>query len=492
MFKYDSNRGNIMIKKRVVNFKSVLFLLFVILFLSSVNAAGIIVSSSKVEGSVEVGGEAVHILKIKNTELRDGTYKLKPDDFSVVPFSDAVEDIFFEPSSSVLIPAGGEAEVKVRTKFLDSVRPDRNYITRIIITSPIDPNIRKEVALTTYVIPSVDLIDIETVLPSEIVPGKKNEILINLTNKGKEDLNDLDIFYSSSIFNLEDMVSLGGFEKRTIKSDLEIDPLTEKGEYTLSIRLFKDGKIKGSRSFKFAVGQNPDLRERELFTKGFLSSTVEIVRENEGNTEISRVVSYPITSFQRLFTTTEPIGKIINDEKGMRYEWEFTVPPGSIYRIVINTSYRWLFFSILIVLLAIGTVVYLRQKNIIIKKSVFKINESKEGISELKILLHIKNRTHKEIYNIKVIDLLPKVIKPESDFGTLKPSKIQQGTVGMRLIWEIDKLDPGEERIISYKISSKLPLVGKIGLPSALVQYYGKGKRLINVKSNRLVFTRKE
>ncbi len=490
MFKYNkAHKINMVNKGSLV---LLIALIFTILVVINVNAAGLVISSSKVEGSVEPGGTAIHIIKIKNTELRDKTIKLKPEDFGVAPFSDAVENVFFEPGSNVIVSVAGEVEIKVKTKFLETVRPDRNYITKVLIRSPIDPQLREEVALTTYVIPSVELVEIELGLPKEMTPGKKNEILINLTNKGKDDLENLDIFYSSTIFNLEDRISLKGFEKKTIKFNLEIDPLIQKGEYTLSVRLFKDGKIKGSKSLKFYVGENPSLRESDLKTRGFLSTTVEIVRENEGNTEISKSVSFPVTSFQKLFTTTDPKGKFVSDENGMRYEWEFTVPPGSIYRITVKTDYRWLFFSLVALLLIIIFVIYLKRRNVSVKKSVFKITESKDGVTELKILLHVKNKTHKEIYNLKIIDLLPKVIKPESDFGTLKPSKIQQGTAGMRLIWEIDKLDPGEERIISYKVSSKLPLVGKMMLPPALVQHYGKGKRLINVRSNRLIFSGRE
>src|SRR3989344_7880726 len=354
--------------------KSLLFILIFAVLLSSVTAAGIVVSVSKIEGSVEVGGEAVHILKIKNTDLRDKALKLKPEDFGVAPFSDAVEDVFFEPSSTVIIPAGGEAEVKVRTKFLESVKPDRNYITKVIIKSPTDLNLKEEIALTTYIIPSAELIDIETTL-LEMIPGKKNEVLINLKNKGKNDLDDLDIFYSSSFFNLEDKVSLKGFEKKTIKFNLEIDSLIGKGEYTLSIRLFKDRKIQGSKSFKFTVGENPRVNEKDLKTKGFLSSTVEIIRENQGNTEVSKQISFPVGNFQKYFTKTDPIGKFIKDETGQRYQWEEMIQPGSTLRIVVITDYRWLFFSTIAILLVIGFIIYLRKKKIIVKKSVFKISE---------------------------------------------------------------------------------------------------------------------
>ena len=473
--------------------KLLLVLSLILIFSSLITAANILVTTSKIEGSVEPGSEAVHIIKIKNRDIRDNTFQLKSETFAIAPFSDIVENIIFEPSSAVLIPSNQEREVKVKIKFLDSVKPDRNYITKILIKALTDPGIKEETSLTTYIIPSVELIEIDAILPGEIIPGEKSEILVNLTNKGASNLENLEIFYSSSIFNLEDETSLAPFENKLLKFNLEIDPLTAKDEYSLTIRLFKDDKIKGSKNFEFSVGQNPDLRERELITKGFLSSTIEIVRENEGNVEIERTVSYPISLLATWFTKTNPPTEIIVDETGRRYEWNFNIPPGSIYRIEIQTDYKWLFFSIVAILLFIIAVFYLKQKNIFLKKEIFKIGETKTGVSELKILLHIRNKTYKEIYNVKVIDLLPRFFNLEQDFGTLKPTKMQESmTGGFRLIWQIEKLEPGEERVISYKVNSKLPLVGRNMLPAALVQYFGRGKRLVNVKSNRLVFMTKE
>ena len=106
----------------------------------------------------------------------------------------------------------------------------------------------------------------------------------------------------------------------------------------------------------------------------------------------------------------------------------------------------------------------------------------------MKVLLHLKNKSLKEIYNIKILDFLPRYLHGNIEYGTLKPANVQEGNSGRRVVWEIPKIDPDEERIVSYKVKSKLKLVGKQELSQAAVQYYGRGKRLINVSSNRARF----
>ena len=143
---------------------------------------------------------------------------------------------------------------------------------------------------------------------------------------------------------------------------------------------------------------------------------------------------------------------------------------------------------ILLIIIGMFVFYYFKGKTITISKTLFKIKDEKDDVTELKILLHVSNNTDMEVHNIKVIDILPNLIKPTPDFATLKPERIQKGPKGMRMIWNIPKLEIHEERVISYKVHSRLPLVGEVELPAALVQYKTRGHKLVSVKSNKLGF----
>ena len=468
----------------------VLFLLLLVYHISSVTAASIIATASEGDRVVQAGGEATFILTLKNTQLREDSFTLRVDDFSVAPFSDVIERVSFEPSSLIKIPANNEKQVTVKIAFLETARVDKNYVTDVTIKSTTNSELSTTVGLSTYVISPRDVIDIMLTMPPSLIPGRKETLIAIFTNNANIDFEKLDIFYTSPVFNAEDTVRLSSLDKKELPLLLTLDSLTTPGDYSLIVRVFEEGKIKGSKSFPFSVGLNPDLREVEESRRQFLRNNVEIVRENEGNTIVSKTVKYPLGYVQYLFTRTSPSGELVIVNGQRMYQWVFDIPPGDIYRIEIVTDYRTPFFTFVGILNFIALFFYFRQKNIQIKKSVFKVHEPKDaqGVTELKILLRVKNRTHKEMYHVKIIDLLPRTIKLDMEFGTLKPVKIEEGTMGMRLLWELDKLDPGDERVLTYKVKTKLSIEGKFTLPAAVAQYYGRKKRIVNVKSNELVY----
>ena len=125
------------------------------------------------------------------------------------------------------------------------------------------------------------------------------------------------------------------------------------------------------------------------------------------------------------------------------------------------------------------------SKDVSIKKRVFKVrHDEDEDEVELKVLLHVKNKKDKEVKEVRVIDLIPNLIIPTKEYGTLKPDRLQKGSKGLRLVWEIQSLEPGEERIISYKVRSKLHVFGSITFPQASVLYTNEKGAVVNVRSN--------
>ena len=462
-------------------------MLFLVLLLPiQVYAAGIKVTVTKEQDVVEPGGAAFFSIKITNKQIREDTFQLKANTFLIAPFSDDVESVFFLPKSTVTIPTNQEEIVTAKVVFADTVRTDRTYVIPIEVISLTNSKVRETLEPTIYVISPKEVVNIGIEDIGTVIPGRENLIKIVLRNNANVDLTNIDIFYTSSVFSLEEKVSLNAFEEKEVELNLQLDPLIEEGEYSLAVRLYEGDKMRGSDSFDFFVGENPDITEREKVDRGFLSYRVEVVRENEGNTEIERTVKYPIGSFQKLFTKTNPEGALVED--GKFYEWTFKIPPGDIVRIEIETDYKLPFFIVLAILILIGIILYVRKKDLKLVKEVFKIKADESGVGEVKVLLHLKNKSSREIYNIKILDFLPKYMHADVDYGTLKPSKIQEGTTGRRIVWEVSKLDPGEERIISYKVKSRLKLVGAHDLPSGTVQYFGKKKRVVNVESNKVKF----
>ena len=58
-------------------------------------------------------------------------------------------------------------------------------------------------------------------------------------------------------------------------------------------------------------------------------------------------------------------------------------------------------------------------------------------------------------------------------------------TKGTVMKWNIDELVPGEDRLITYKVKSKLSIIGNFRLPRSKVVFKRKG-RDVHVYSNNL------
>ena len=63
----------------------------------------------------------------------------------------------------------------------------------------------------------------------------------------------------------------------------------------------------------------------------------------------------------------------------------------------------------------------------------------------------------------------------------MQPSKIlKHEKKGSIIKWSIDELHVGEERVISYRIKSRLPIIGDFTLESAVARFKHQGKERIS------------
>jgi hypothetical protein len=126
---------------------------------------------------------------------------------------------------------------------------------------------------------------------------------------------------------------------------------------------------------------------------------------------------------------------------------------------------------------------------LIIHKSVVSISLKEDSLSEMKVLLHVKNRTRKVFDNIVVLDKIPKITEIGKEFtlGTLRPTKImnneKKGTIAR---WDIKSLDSYEERVLTYKLYTNLTIVGGLTLPISILKFSSKSGREKKIVSNKV------
>jgi hypothetical protein len=140
---------------------------------------------------------------------------------------------------------------------------------------------------------------------------------------------------------------------------------------------------------------------------------------------------------------------------------------------------------LLAILLIVSIVILTKQfskTNLSIKKRVNFVR-AKGGEFALKVSVIVTAR--KFVERINVIDRLPPLTKLHERFGGEMPKKID--VPNRKLEWYFERLQPGESRVISYIIYSKVGVVGKFALPT-ITAIYEKDGEVREAESNQAFF----
>ena len=341
--------------------------------------------------------------------------------------------------------------------------------------------------------PSVKM-EVDMVRQAE--PGESFTIRIDLANQNPLNLTDVLLIVESDLakLNRREIISINPVNspdkgESLVVFDYAIDAQQQPKAYEVNFALMIGDEIISSVEPRLmeVVSSLPAFKPVfETPKKSLLRSELTATYTNEGNVRNEQVVKIPIGFFTSKFTSTD--GKITKED-GQRYiTWTLNLRPSESRTVSATTNYRIIVY-ILIVIIA-GLLVFFKfRKRLKIRKSVVNISTEEEGISQLKIMLDIVNSSGRELKDIKIKDVIPTIADVKKEFaeGTLKPSSIlKHSSKGTIVKWNIPELAPGEERLISYDIRSKLSIIGSFTLPRGRITYIKDGKKKI-VFSNSVV-----
>lgn len=312
---------------------------------------------------------------------------------------------------------------------------------------------------------------------TEIDPRESYEIKILIKNNNLREIDQLDISIESDLFNTYDYASLEPLAPFRKTFQFELDPNLPPAKHDLVITITDPhtGKIVAQEVSVFEIKGYAQITQNiELVSKSFFKSEEKITLANDGNSQRTRTVSIPLPGLSKHFTESNPQGIVEKDISGdKKLVWEVQIQPQDETTITVTKNYRSVVIAILI-LIAIIIAYFVVRSPLIVEKQAQVTVADKEGTSAMKVRVFIRNRSAKTIHSLKIIDKIPRIAKllPYTHLGTLQPSKVtkseKRGTI---VRWEIESLEPYEERIISYKIESKLKIVGAMKLPQTKVKF---------------------
>jgi len=258
------------------------------------------------------------------------------------------------------------------------------------------------------------------------------------------------------------------------------------GKDTLEVVLIINNKSISKKIINYDIIEYSDFVASPDSIHQLFKTTTEYRIVNLGNIPKTDLFKVQTNIFEKLFISSEPNPT----EVKLRQQymgWELSLEPGEETTLIVTENYRPALY-ILLIIVVVTMVYFIYRSPVSIKKEAIVIGSSEEGISDMKILLHVRNRSPDLIESITLTDMVPALaqLKKQKHIGTLAPSKIlrhkKKGTI---VKWELEALEPFEERIISYVIKTKMTIVGGYNLPIAKMQFMAKNNTERVVKSNR-------
>jgi len=468
--------------------KIILLIAVLIIGMIAVNAEDLEVSHELLTEDVYPGEFTRINIVITNNQATDDYFKVGPNVLEMYPllsFS-AFQDVIPQVRSQIDIGSHQQVKLPFDIYIRDGIEPDRRYTLNFNIKSGTNKELKVKYPVSVDVVSPEELVKVTTDMPDEITPGKEVVFNVNFRNQANLLVDPIELYIDSELFSKqysEKLYSTPYELKKTLRFTPE--PTTKPGKYEMGIRAYKGKTLRGKLVKTFNVMPNPDITSKVETTSGFLTRTITVTKENIGNVALDEHYALPLTWFQKIMTSHNYEPQKITPGT---LEWVFTIQPAEKIVLTITTDYRAFFFTLVGLFIIVIGIIYYVRRGVLVKKAIFRLKDEKGAVTELKVMIHIINRTGKTIKDVKLLDIVPNLITLSKEFGTLKPNKFQKGSKSSRLIWEIGALEQKEERVISYKVKPGLHIIGKIVLPAALLRYRAKDRKIIDQKSNKVIF----
>ncbi|MBI4167680.1 MAG: DUF11 domain-containing protein, partial [Candidatus Aenigmarchaeota archaeon] len=280
-------------------------------------------------------------------------------------------------------------------------------------------------------------------------------------------------------------VGASGLEEKTVQKIIPLDRHAIAGNYKALAQLrSQSGEPVSQNQTSFVVNSFYNVVQSKDEQKTSSGKTITIKLLNDGNMvgrnltvreDLSSVVAWLAAP------DTKPT-RMVSSGGDVSYFWIVDeLKPGESATFVYRISYTPAY--VILAFLIVGAVVIFVQMQ---KPKVFKriLHSGPAQIGkEFTVTIGVKNSSRDTLRSAIVRDLIPVVMRLLPHHETLKPL-VKKTALGTEMIWKIGDLKPQEERIITYKLSPVMGVLGTISLPKAYLRYRDADENSIKIDSN--------
>ncbi len=471
-----------------------LVILFLILFSLSVQAQSFSpwdVSTTPIKAEIKQGEDAQIELTIINNQEKTDTFRLSIDTLQFSIRSDTPSDYL----SGMLIQPHDTRSAVIYFRTYGIIEPSL-YQIPITVQSVLGNTKRTEFVYVRVRSDAPEIRDyfaaVDRILkiPAQVDPRQPMRVEINLRNRNPKNISVLGIYLKSNLTETYVQTTLRPLESKIVMAELALDQLTPPQDNFIQLQLVVDNTtVNPIIREPFSIISYSDVNIDEVGGQNtFLTKTHEYKVTNNGNVERRYTMEVKTSFIDSLFTSSTPRSYAINRQDATYLAWDLALQPDETATVKSSTSY--LPVALLLLLGIISIIVYfLFRSPLIISKEASVMTTKEGGIAKMKVLIHIKNRSGRSFDKVTIVDKIPTIveIEKEGEVGTIRPTRIfSNPNEGTTVKWELGSLEKFEERLITYKIRSKLTILGGINLPTGMITYTTKNGKEHIVRSNRL------
>ncbi len=471
-----------------------ILLMLIILCSAPALAASFSVKVTPVKDRIFLNGVAQYTLEITNRDAVERSYLISsPETIGW--------DIYTKPRSAYLVTVGPNTFKEVDIYVRSQKEQSGHFNLRVTVTNQKTGASLSNI-FTVDVLPELGegpqyepAVSMELIADDEFDPRQRAVIKVRIKNLVPRKLKNVAININSDLFQDSAVITLEPMQDRTQVFFADIDRLQEPrqdilraeavlGESGRTYRWHSENKV-------YSIKAYADIERTESTRRTFLRSATTYDFVNNGNVPETVNFQYPMPLVKDLFSSVS-VRSSVQRINGERYRAvAFELSPEETAQLTVASNYRSLFY--LALLTAAYLVLYMIfRAPIIIRKGAISLDRKHDGMSEVKISIYLKNRTQHDFEKLTVIDRIPHLTEMAKDFsiGTIQPAHISTLDKKHSMVkYNIAHLESFEERIITYKIKSRLTMIGGLTLPSAVLKYRTRRKRVRSTYSNRVILS---
>jgi hypothetical protein len=424
-----------------------------------------------------------------------------PDHFRLA-FSDDVEwTIQTDPLSYKLsgfdLRPGESATFRVNIQANPAAYlPNRQYRIMMTVRAVAAEKLAEEIIQISYGLtggrqyPAMVSFQIE--MADKIDPRQGIEARILLKNLNPLNITALDINFNSFLVNqhIVEPLSPKGINsgESIIIFKQSLDPLETPKKDNLVVTISYNGEVLDTKSKGFEIISYSQFEEsQETMRNSFFKTTHLLTYRNNGNVEKTEKVTFRLPFLQTLFAHSDLKSKLSWTGGKSFLSWDLKLMANETRIIKVTVDYLPLL--ILVALIIVVFAVYTLTKSPVTMVKGAKLLAQREGgIAGLKIVIKLKNLSKTVIHDLEVVDSVPNIVEIDRNFemGQIAPTKIvDHGARGILIKWKLGEIEPGEERIVSYRAKSRLTILGNFTLPAAVSRFIISYKEKVSY-SNRV------